>query len=312
MSRLSTVSVAVGAIAALSIGIAFSSVASSTRVEADSFTPTPPELTAARTQLRDTSTLRLPLDQFSLTEQQQADISKATILVASNCERRFGVVNTNSGIVETVSVDNSRRYGVTSEPVVAQLGYHPATSGSSTPSIKGEAGEWNPSPGEALVAYGNGVGADSLRDVTGTALPSGGCYGEAWRELAGTETIDVNLVDELARDSSRYAENDTRVRDVFRKWSKCMADAGYNYDNPWAANDDHWDMIAAPSDVEKQTAIADVRCREATNLVGIWSAAEYGYQEELVAFHRSDLEKISAQIANQDRNAQAVITASLR
>jgi hypothetical protein len=91
-----------------------------------------------------------------------------------------------------------------------------------------------------------------------------------------------------------------------------MADAGYNYDNPWAANDDHWDMIAAPSDVEKQTAIADVRCREATNLVGIWSAAEYGYQEELVAFHRSDLEKISAQIANQDRNAQAVITASLR
>ena len=276
-------------------------------VAASSFTPVPPVLPANITPVLDTSTLRLPLDSFSATAVQQVKISRAVVVLAATCERRFAVSNTNPGTVEPVSIDNSRRYGVTSDAQVATWGYHAPNSLSGATDSKDAPDGWHPNRLEALVAYGNGSGAASLRDDAGVGLPSGGCYGEAWSKLADGQVVDPDLVDNLAQQASTLTESDARVISAFARWSDCMDVAGFAYATPWAANDAGWDMSKPASALEIATARADVECRTSTNLVGVWSAVERGYQEELISYHRSDLDRIANQLSAQESAADRVL-----
>jgi len=267
-----------------------------------------PEIPASPVEISDTASLAFPLDRYLLSAADQQLLSEATIALASKCENRFGVTNTNTGLVETVPQGNPRRYGIESSLQAAQLGYHaPNIETVNQPSIsKGSPQAWQPSTMEALVAYGNGAGADLLTDVNNNPLPVGGCYGEAWRELVGTDVANPALIDSLNQEASTYAEKDARVQAAWTTWSSCMSAHGFHYDSPWRANDAGWNMAQPPSAIELETASTDSRCRADSNLVAIWYAVETGYQSELIAMNKDTLAQLDSRldaIRKRARNA---------
>lgn len=69
-----------------------------------------------------------------------------------------------------------------------------------------------------------------------------------------------------------------------------MLRAGYSYQSPWDANDDRrWGTITV-SQLEIETAVADVSCKKQTNLVGVYSAVQGAYQYQLINERSQELD----------------------
>jgi hypothetical protein len=87
----------------------------------------------------------------------------------------------------------------------------------------------------------------------------------------------------------------------FKRWSACMAAQGYDYANPIQAAlgepgdsqvGSQWNVVttAGPSQLEIQTAEADVRCKESTGLLKQWIAALAEQQARLVQLNLPELQ----------------------
>ncbi len=107
-------------------------------------------------------------------------------------------------------------------------------------------------------------------------------------------------VEEFSAEGYARSEQDARVQDAFDGWSDCMAAAGFQYGDPWEANDDpQWypsedqtSGTARVTDLQIATATADVQCKQDVNLAGIWLAVETAYQLELIADNEERLGQI--------------------
>ncbi|MGH3974569.1 MAG: hypothetical protein ACRDS9_14755 [Pseudonocardiaceae bacterium] len=82
-----------------------------------------------------------------------------------------------------------------------------------------------------------------------------------------------------------------QVVQAFGTWSSCMKVKGFRYSDPFAPfGDAAWAESRRPSAQEIIVAQADVRCKQKTDLVSIWSDVEERIQLDVIRSHREDFE----------------------
>lgn len=120
--------------------------------------------------------------------------------------------------------------------------------------------------------------------------------------LCATEADRANHGLALTMEDSRLPSGgpmvprgDSRFRAVAHAWSRCMADAGFDYMQPLdALTDPRWRVEGAnPSAAQIATARADIACKQRTNLVGIAVALLTVYDNAYIARERAALHALS-------------------
>lgn len=244
--------------------------------------------------VRSGADIALPLDRFQQTSERRELLSKAVDVVGDRCMRRFGL-EWKSDPTPQPTPSNTGRY-TNLDPAVASVdGYHSLSAGGPPPSAM--------SADAKAVWLGEGVTA-----YRGVPVPSGGCVGEAMRQLKpGIEQIEAGLPQKLQWQSYALTRQDSRVASVFARWRSCMEDKGFRYaDPPAAANDPRW-RGERPSPQETATAVADVDCKLRTNVAGVMLAVETAYQQRLADENADALTAVMAYADKEIAIARRVV-----
>jgi hypothetical protein len=88
-----------------------------------------------------------------------------------------------------------------------------------------------------------------------------------------------------------------------------MKKAGFGYRTPQDANNDPVFHTETPTAKEISTAVADVKCKQEENVIGVWSAAEIAYQQRYIEANRLQLDEVKKSYEAVLRNAAEVLTA---
>jgi hypothetical protein len=264
--------------------------------------------------IRDTSELVLPLDAYELDSLEYTAVRRAAWRLIRECVRSFGGEYTVAEAVVLRGVPrfdhpHERRYGLYDEGSASARGYNLPPE-KQPPDDRTRA--WNPSEAELLLVRGASKEAQPVRpkDGDGRELPEHGCQGEADRVLADgtTPPKDQNLPNELSVDANKRALGDSRVRDAMRRWSECMGARGYRYETVWQPNDERWPEPA--NDKEIATAVADVRCKHETNLLGTMVTVEAAYHQQVIEQRAEELTAVQTHARALATSAARIVTGS--
>jgi hypothetical protein len=254
----------------------------------------------ALVNVSDLKTFSLPLDPYRIRPENLPATVEAEKVLLARCLRRFGTeLPPGSVVSSSTPAGKERLYGITDEQQARQRGYHLPTQ--ATPSDTQE----NPLPPRVqAIAFGDGQ-----RSYAGQQVPEGGCVGESRRNLTAGRAMprDQWMGDRLSLESTDRTRRDSRVREVFAEWSSCMKRSGYDYADPMKSNDDPEFATEQPSPREIAVAIADVRCKEETNLVNVQATVHIAYQKRMLAHNAEPLAEVKQYLANSERNAAAVL-----
>lgn len=140
-------------------------------------------------------------------------------------------------------------------------------------------------------------------------IPSGGCTAES-RSKVGTQNDPVvELTEATIGYGAMQADKDPRVLKGFAQWSQCMAESGYTYGTPWDANDDPSWSTPEASGKEVAVAVADVKCQQISNLLGLRAAVAAAWQREYMQARKADFIAAKATIAEQRAAAKSILVA---
>lgn len=251
--------------------------------------------------IEDVATFRLPLDDYRASGRDQGKLASAEYLLVNECLGRYGLELPPQAEATAVNPGNARRYGITGETQAGHRGYHaPASEGQE---------DVEPTLSAAVESVVTGRGE---RSHAGQLVPEGGCIGEARRELTeGTDrAVEMDLGDRLAVETWDLSKQDSRVRGAFQAWSTCMMRAGYDYADPFNANDDPAFQTPEPTPDEIAVATADVRCKQETDLVDIWGTVETAYQQRTIEQNAAVLAAVLRNFEITETNAAAVLEAA--
>ena len=122
--------------------------------------------------------------------------------------------------------------------------------------------------------------------------------------MDGAEELLAERVD---FDAFERSKSDPRTGAVFHDWSRCMVERGYSYASPLApaAGVDLNSTTISP--LEIRTALADVTCKAATNVVGVWYAVESAYENTMIERVRPEFMAIQKHNATIVDNAVHVL-----
>jgi len=102
----------------------------------------------------------------------------------------------------------------------------------------------------------------------------------------------------LSRESYAKSKADARVVDAVADWVSCMAEGGYNIEDPWDHLPPEMDITTPkPTQAEIEMALHDVRCQQRTGYVELWNETEAKMQQEMI----DETPEVFAQI--QDEHA---------
>ncbi len=76
---------------------------------------------------------------------------------------------------------------------------------------------------------------------------------------------------------------ESSVTNAFAKWSACMRRSGFGYATPLDAMNDRRFETAAPTGLEKSVAHADAVCKQQTNVIAVWYAADVALESLKIA-----------------------------
>ncbi|HYQ68756.1 hypothetical protein [Actinophytocola sp.] len=250
-----------------------------------------PETDTGAPMLADPRGLALPVQAYRLTAEQRAVVDRAHAQLVGECMRRAGF--TTAPAHARPSFDPmSRRYGVTDPATAKRLGYHLEPD----QLVVNHADKGpRPSPAEMRALTGN---------TDGRQLPPGragdtGCLGSA-SDALGIDGTEETLADQIDFDGFARSKSDPRVIEVFARWSRCMTERGYAYTTPLAVAADFDITATVISPAEIETALADVACKAATDVVGVWYSVECDYENSMIERARPALTAI------QERNTVIV------
>jgi hypothetical protein len=247
--------------------------------------------------------LRLPVQDYQQTDQQAERFARARVALIRQCLRRFGV----DYAVEQVSSAGygprsltDRRYGITDAGLAARAGFG---MGERDPGLQPKPSNPDIGPDGEAALFGDGPSV--VRDI---AVPSGGCIAEADRMLDRSvpSGADPQLGQQLQFQSFDWSKKDSRVRDVFAKWSSCMAERGYHYPDPLADVADPKFTGAEVTAEQIEVAQTDIRCKEKTNVVGVWFTVESAYQVREIKRNSAAFDACAKAIAARQQAAIAV------
>ena len=226
------------------------------------------------------------------------ELDRARNRLLVDCLARFGFSVEPPQLVPEVMGQNQKRYGITDPNRAAQYGYR-------EPEIDQRVKPKDPELSPEAEAVVSGEGQNSFG---GQEVPQGGCLEEARVKLAegAPKSADPDLVIKLEQDARVRSEQDSRVRKAFADWSACMKKAGYDYSGPMDANDDRAFATPTPTEKEFAVAMADVKCKQQTNLVNIWATVETAYQKRHVERNKSALDGIKNNLRAQLAKASQI------
>ncbi len=148
-------------------------------------------------------------------------------------------------------------------------------------------------------------------DTDGTPTRSGGCVEAADHPQGGTAAALSAVRDEAYAYLDAIAV-DPRLDEVNADWAACVADAGFTFVSPQAAEESVVaeysaaardgtapgpDVVARGAEAERRLAAADYGCRASTGWTTRHRAIEVELQQEYVDAHRADLDALAAAMA---------------
>ncbi len=253
----------------------------------------------------------LPLDAYQPSREQQTTTIQAHRILTRKCASRYGVQYAPGTFdIADVGSLNERRYGIVLESDASSSGYRPPQR-LVGPSGKEEGSGWDPIGYEFEVVRGRDQRTQDSREgklVNGVPIVKDGCAGEAERTLqkgVGADDSTLTFPDTLAHTAYDSARSDSRLLEAFGRWSTCMASAGYQFGDPFEANDK--ETGAQVTDGEIAQALADVKCRRTENLVGLWLAVETAYQVRLIEQNAEALTNVRKAYDQRLANAAAAL-----
>jgi len=232
------------------------------------------------------NSLVLPLTQYVASGQQMTEQLTARNVLVSRCMQKSGFQYTPPvGITSPpLGADPGRGtaydFGITSMTLARQYGYealNPFSPARPAPS---------PQPPAQLSAAEQTALTSCARSVHSVPnMPHIPQLAQTLQEQAWQKTL-----------------TGPAAQAMFKSWSSCMAASGYNYANPLQAaageigdsnGPSQWSG-ASPSQLEIQTAVADVTCKDKTGLVQRWIRLLAENQEALVQRYLPQLQSTIA------------------
>ncbi|MFK0263628.1 hypothetical protein ACIQU1_20150 [Streptomyces angustmyceticus] len=227
--------------------------------------------------------LRLPLDAYASTEAETYLVEDAEDILMRRCMNGLGMEWKALPPVAAQDTEppNLRRYGADQVESV-HYGYHPHPD---PPSVVRRSRAWDER--EALPA-------EVQRAAYGPS-GTGGCLKTADHQLVGDTALPSHRAfNELTGKALEASRRTPEVRDALRRWHTCMAKAGYDYPDPYAAAGNKRWKTAEPTPAERATARADVTCQKSAKLVTVWAAAETRVQQRLIQQNTDRLHEAKA------------------
>jgi hypothetical protein len=248
--------------------------------------------------------LRLPVQDYLLTDAQAQRLSRARLILIQRCMRRFGF---DYAVPQSASATEygprsltDRRYGITDARLAATSGYG---LGDRDPSLQKR--PQRPKLGVDGDTVLSGQGQSSIK---GMPVPQGGCLGEADHALDASvpPAADPDLGQKLQFQSFEWAKRDERVQAVFRAWSACMAASRYHYADPLAVAADP--RFEGPvNSKEIAVALADIGCKVHANVVGVWFTVESAYQAQRIGQNPAAFQATKEALAARVRAAALTV-----
>ncbi len=211
----------------------------------------------------------LPFDAYQATAPVQRIENDAYRELVRRCALEFGVT-LRMPPAEIPVESNARRYGLFDPAAAGTRGY----VGQTVFVDDVRASTWAPTPQQKYVLNGD------ERPPGAQAVPTGGCAQRAETQLG---LPDQSMADVEAAGLSSFdrAAKDPRVLDAEKRWSACLADQGLHYATTFDPSNRKWQPRGSKEEI--RTAVADVACKQQTNLVGAWVSAESAVQREVIA-----------------------------
>lgn len=253
--------------------------------------------------------LSLPLQQYMQTYQDSVVIERAARSLQTSCMARYGFSITfpPTGTNPPPNADDSnmpRRYGISDPAAAARYGYelppetaeHPAGPELTPAAVAVLTGRkaLNPKAEKAPSTY------------QGKKVPEGGCQQEAFDKLGAR--IDFTQVSQLDHDSLVKSQEDPRVQTAIKAWSACMKSKGFTVADPYAA----FHLVpksgsGTASEEEITVALADIGCKQKTDLVRIWHGVDAAIQAQQVEENQLALEQAKEKNAKAVKAAEAAL-----
>ncbi|MGV4987162.1 hypothetical protein ACVB8X_15135 [Streptomyces sp. NRAIS4] len=239
--------------------------------------------------------MRLPVEDYMLSNADTAQIEDARSAVESACMQRHGFTFNPPSAPDTIpvgydEVNMERRYGLTDDTAARTHGYQlPGTADPSQEQAESDAEEK----------------AENRTDAWDKALDEV-CIPEANKKIGIINPTDQ--AGELSAQSFEATKTQAPVTQALAAWSSCMNRAGHGLRSPLDAAAAFPPAAAGrtasrPSQTEVQTATADVTCKRNSHLVDTWFKAEVAYQTKQIAAHRKQLQQ------QKDRNTKLLARA---
>ncbi|MGW1775074.1 hypothetical protein [Streptomyces sp. NPDC002104] len=229
--------------------------------------------------------IALPVSAYFFTPEQQALVDTAHSTLASDCMKRFGFdwPVTKAEPVKVVS----RRYGVVSEKVAAEHGYHMIPLAGGDQHAAGAASGAAKLPPEAYMVYGaKGGKAGTAGNYQGKDVPEGGCVGEAGRKLGldKVQNPQKGKIGLLSIDFSSFAQAQKmpEFTKAQNEWASCMRKAGYRHTTFLQPAEKYAPQGNSATPQEKAVAKADVNCKQETKLSTVLLRLETKIQNDYI------------------------------
>ena len=241
--------------------------------------------------------LSIPFDRYNFSTSDISLLEGAEEVLVRDCMRQRGMAweVLPRSAAEDLEPLNRRRYGVV-EPEIARLfGYHSAPD--------------RPTVARRAAARASRARSLSAKEQQASSGEKDGCLGQARARLEqGTPQVDGALFNRLISETFEQSQRDPEVVQVFRAWSACMREQGWQYADPLAAiTDQRWLTDGPASQEEIRAAQADVRCKVKTGLVSTWSAVEKRIQDAAISAHPTEFQALRATKDQQLAAARAVL-----
>jgi hypothetical protein len=239
--------------------------------------------------------MRLPLQDYMLAYPDEVDIENAKDKTKTACMARQGFTFSPppSGTTPGLSYDSmnmERRYGVTDASTARRYGYQ-------APAAHAEEPEDDTAAEEA---------AEGRTDAWFDALDT--CVAEANKKIGILYETDIAA--DLAAESLEDTKGNLKVLAAIDNWKGCMARKNYQTGTtPQQAGEifAQSSPTATPTTEEIQMAVADVSCKESSQVVSVWYQAETAHQEKQISDHKTELDAEKARNAQLIANARTVL-----
>lgn len=241
------------------------------------------------------STDELPIEKFSLDDDEVQEIREYFNAEVARCAARFGidlklVRDDPQARADPASRMWAGRFGTLTESHAKKFGYHAAPGTRWRQSYNVFVLEDEFPRSTVIFGADDPRGAD-LVDRSGGGVPQGGCRGEVSRRLGGDP---YRLVPDDVEGMRLAAVKDARSAAAMGEWSECMKVAGYAYSKVDQPVDEALGVVL--SDRERDIAVADVRCTAESRWRDISFAIEKQPQVRYVEENRRALtESLAAQ-----------------